>query len=155
MGNNPTLTPSEVSGERLMVMLDALETTTRSAKFFHAMGVDTEFVQKFRAFVSDPATALDKMSEQIPRAFVALFWELLKEGKASESIDSIGAEIRGSKASMWIYLKDEQYTYENRAKVYSLKAELIGVLKKADIDVMILRKSEAELPKEFNRIELA
>lgn len=137
---------------KVFEILDRLEDESRSSKLMMQLGVDTSFVQALRTFLKDPGEVFGTLSEFASRAFAPIFWEFLKNENLHQIIDSVGASVNGSNVSIWIFLKEKDYGFENRAKIYSLKANLVNNLplfKKVKIDLLILKRGEAELPSSY------
>ena len=141
--------------ERIPELLETLESETRQSRILNELGIDTEFVTELKAFISRPHETFAKMAELPVNFYKFVLAKAIDTVGFPKIISKMGVHNVGSTLSLWIFLKQEAYNYENRSAIYELIASLSNseVLSKVKVDLLIFKEGEAELPTDFNSVE--
>src|SRR5436309_12655432 len=125
--------------KNLLHILNALEVEVRNGKTLLPLGIDTELVARIRNHLTgqekekkSKPQLLELNPEAFAIIFARIFLALLARVNITDNIAVYDFEAHGSRLSIIISLKSDKYTYENRAKIYSLKSEVVNGIKELE-----------------------
>jgi hypothetical protein len=154
MENTVTKQTSEID-EKVIRVLTKMEEEANYSRILSGLGMATELAQEIRLFIEDPSAALMKMlksqNEMIAQMFMVVFIDFVNEAKIDKLVDGYAVRVNGSAISLWVFLKEDDYTFENRAKFYEIMSQLanVKIFEKINVDFLVLTKDDLPIPAAF------
>jgi hypothetical protein len=140
-------------------ILEKLIADFSRSKELHSWGIDDEMVQSLKKFLENPFQNEYKKLERSSNTFMQLFLAILVSGishfKLDSLIDGVTYTNQGTEICLWIFLKPEQWSFENRRKFYPILSSIMNVplFNQHSIDYRIVKKGTINLPESYKQLQ--
>ena len=144
--------------QKVLKILDSVETEAKSSKHYHKIGINTEFAKAIKELSQSPFSYYDKLlSEHLTRiadGFIFVLLETIKQKDLLKTLDSFAYELNGSHLSLWIFLKTHHWTFDVRSKLYEIVYEMKNskYFGSIELDFLILQEGDTSIPTGYKSI---
>lgn len=155
MEQNTTMTKRSSHRDMVGGALQHIEEDAAHSRVLYDLGLNTELAQVVENFFAQPTEFLDRMrvvhDELLSQLFMVGFLHLINQAGLDKLVNTYAVRVNGTDITLWIILKDNEDTFENRSAFYGIISELSNVpqFEKINVDFLIMREADLPIPESF------